>query len=98
MVKSKILITGGLGFIGSNLAKKLVENGNEVTLVDSLIPEHGGNKRNINGIKNLVQVNLSDVRDPFSINELVKNKIFFSISQGRPATSTQWKILSSTWI
>ena len=76
MVKSKILITGGLGFIGSNLALKLVENENEVTLVDSLIPEYGGNKRNINGIENLVQVNLSDVRDPFSINELVKKQDF----------------------
>ena len=37
------LITGGLGFIGSNLARKLVSLGAHVTLVDSLIPEYGGN-------------------------------------------------------
>ena len=46
----KILITGGLGFIGSNLALRLIENNNSVTIIDSLIPEYGGNKRNIEKI------------------------------------------------
>ena len=39
----KVLITGGLGFIGSNLAERLVEDGAHVTIVDSMIPEYGGN-------------------------------------------------------
>ncbi len=58
------LITGGLGFIGSNLAIRLVELGAQVTLVDSLIPEYGGNQFNIKPIQNSVKVNISDVRDP----------------------------------
>ena len=70
----KILITGGLGFIGSNLARRLVECGNSVTVVDSLIPEYGGNLRNLHDLRDQVVVNLSDVRDPFSINELIKGQ------------------------
>ena len=67
-------ITGGLGFIGSNLARRLVENGCHVTLVDSLIPEYGGNVFNIHGIENLVQVNIADVRDPYSIGYLIQGQ------------------------
>ena len=54
--KKKILITGGLGFIGSNLARRLVELDNEVTVVDSLIPEYGGNIRNIEGIRDKIRL------------------------------------------
>ena len=50
----KILITGGMGFIGSNLAKKLVNLNNQVTIIDSLIPEYGGNPRNIEEIKDKI--------------------------------------------
>ena len=70
----KILITGGLGFIGSNLARSLVSMGNQVTVIDSLIPEYGGNLRNLYDLRDKVVVNLSDVRDPFSINELIKGQ------------------------
>tara|TARA_Y100001933_G_scaffold252035_1_gene290461 strand:- start:1484 stop:2458 length:975 start_codon:yes stop_codon:yes gene_type:complete len=70
----KVLITGGLGFIGSNLAGKLVEDGANVTIVDSMIPEYGGNMRNINEISGKVTVNLSDIRDPFSVNQLISKQ------------------------
>mgnify|MGYP000541769889 FL=1 len=72
----KVLITGGLGFIGSNLAFKLVELGAEVTLIDSLIPEYGGNLFNITGIEGQVRVNISDVRDQFSMHYLVQGHDF----------------------
>ena len=71
---SRILVTGGLGFIGTNLARRLIDFGAQVTLVDSLIPEYGGNLFNINGIEDRVQVNISDVRDEYSMKYLVQNK------------------------
>jgi dTDP-glucose 4,6-dehydratase/UDP-glucose 4-epimerase len=70
----EVLITGGLGFIGSNLAHKLVALGAKVTLVDSLIPTYGGNLYNVSGIENKVKINISDVRDENSIKYLVQNK------------------------
>ena len=70
----KILITGGLGFIGSNLVRRLVHFDNTVTVVDSLIPEYGGNLRNLHDLRDKIVLNLSDVRDPFSINELIKGQ------------------------
>jgi UDP-glucose 4-epimerase len=70
------LITGGLGFIGSNLAHYLVNLGARVTLVDSLIPEYGGNLFNIAGIKDRIHVNIADVRDEYSMNYLVKGHDF----------------------
>jgi UDP-glucose 4-epimerase len=69
-----ILITGGLGFIGSALARRLVELGAIVTLVDSLIPEYGGNLFNIAGIGNRVRVNISDVRDAHSMKYLIQGQ------------------------
>lgn len=69
-----ILITGGIGFIGSNLAIKLVELGTQVTLVDSMIPGYGGNLFNIDPIKDKVTVNFADVRDRHVMNYLVQDK------------------------
>lgn len=69
-----ILITGGLGFVGSNLARRLVEHEARVTLVDSLIPEYGGNLFNIAGIEDKVRVNISDVRDHHSMKYLVQGQ------------------------
>jgi dTDP-glucose 4,6-dehydratase/UDP-glucose 4-epimerase len=69
-----VLITGGLGFIGSNLARNLVDIGANVTLVDSLIPTYGGNLFNINDIKNQLTYNISDVRDPYAMAYLVKGQ------------------------
>ncbi len=73
---AQVLITGGLGFIGSNLAHRLVGLGADVTLVDSLIPEYGGNRFNIRGIADRVTVNIADVRDEYSMNHLVQGKDF----------------------
>jgi UDP-glucose 4-epimerase len=73
---ANVLITGGLGFIGSNLARRLVDLGANVTLVDSLIPEYGGSLFNIAGIEDKVRLNISDVRDPHSMDFLVQGHDF----------------------
>lgn len=72
----RVLITGGLGFIGSNLAHELLKLGADVTLVDSLIPEYGGNLFNVEPFKNDVRVNISDVRDEHSMKYLVQGQDF----------------------
>lgn len=73
---SRVLITGGCGFIGSNLARRLVQDGAKVTLVDSLIPKYGGNLANISDLQGAVNINISDVRDPHSMAYLIKNQDF----------------------
>jgi UDP-glucose 4-epimerase len=70
----RVTITGGLGFIGSALAHRLVTLGAKVVLVDSLIPEYGGNPFNIADLDGLVTVNVSDVRDEYSIRHLVQGQ------------------------
>ncbi len=77
----KILITGGLGFIGSNLARRLVNENHDITIVDSLIPEYGGNYFNVEDIKDKLTINISDLRDQYSINHLLKGKeIIFNLA------------------
>lgn len=71
---ARVLITGGLGFIGSNLARRLAGLGADLTLVDSLIPEYGGNLFNIEGVRDQMHVNVSDVRDIYSMRNLVQDK------------------------
>ena len=73
---SKVLITGGLGFIGSNLARRVVSLNADVTLVDSLIPIYGGNPFNLRDIKDKVRINISDMRDPFAMGYLVQDQDF----------------------
>ena len=70
----EVLITGGMGFIGSNLAIALVEQGAHVTIVDNMLPRQGGNFFNIKAIEERVRVNISDVRNQLSMNHLVKGK------------------------
>jgi len=70
-IGKRVLITGGLGFIGSAIARRLAGVA-EITLVDSLIPEYGGNLANIHGIESKVRVNISDVRDSHSMRYLVQ--------------------------
>jgi len=73
---TRVLITGGCGFIGSNLARKLVGLGAKVTLMDSLIPQYGGNLANLADIRDRVEVNVSDVRDAHSMAHLIQGKDF----------------------
>ncbi len=69
---ARVIITGGLGFIGSNLARRLAGLGAEVTAVDSLIPEYGGNLFNVDGIEGRIRVNISDVRDMHALSYLIQ--------------------------
>jgi UDP-glucose 4-epimerase len=72
----RVLITGGLGFIGSNLARRLVALGAKVTILDSLIPEYGGNRRNLRGLERKVDINLADVRDRHALPEFLRGQHF----------------------
>ena len=58
----KVLVTGGLGFIGSNLCRTLADLGAEVLAVDSLLPDYGGNLYNLDGYERRVRINIADVR------------------------------------
>ena len=70
----KALVTGGLGFIGSSLARALVAGGADVVLVDSLSPQYGGNRANIAGIEDDVRVVVADVRDADLLPPLVRDR------------------------
>jgi len=72
----RVLVTGGLGFIGSHLAREVVDAGADVVLVDSLVPEYGGSLRNIDGLEKRLHVNISDVRDEHSLRTLVAGRDF----------------------
>ncbi len=71
---AQCLITGGLGFIGSNLAIYLVDLGAKVTIVDAMIPEYGGNPFNIEPIKDRVTVNFGDICDRHAMDWLVRGQ------------------------
>jgi len=78
---TKVLITGGAGFIGSTLAIRAAELGAEVTVIDSLIPEYGGCLYNLEPVKDKVRINLSDIRDSFSLRPLIENiDILFNLA------------------
>jgi UDP-glucose 4-epimerase len=79
----RILITGGLGFIGSNLAHRLVAEGARVTLCDAMIEGYGGNPENIREIRDRVTVDFSDVRDAAAMERLVagQNVVFHLAAQ-----------------
>ena len=77
----RVMVTGGLGFIGSNLARTLVDLGADVLLVDSLIPAYGGNLFNIDGIADRVHVNVADIRQQSTMNYLVQGReIIFNLA------------------
>ena len=77
----RVMITGGLGFIGSNLARALTNLGADVLLVDSLIPDYGGALANIRGIEDRVRVNVADIRQQSTMNYLVRDReIIFNLA------------------
>ncbi len=79
--RRRVLITGGLGFIGSNLSHKLVELGAEVLLVDSLIPTYGGNLFNVVDIQDQVRINIADMRDEHGLRYLVQEQeVIFNLA------------------
>jgi UDP-glucose 4-epimerase len=77
----RVMITGGVGFIGSNLARALVDLGADVLLVDSLIPEYGGNLFNIRDIEQRVRLNIADVRMQSTMEALVRDRdVLFNLA------------------
>src|SRR2546430_5427557 len=81
-----VLVTGGLGFIGSTLARELVVLGANVVLIDSLIPEYGGSRANIEGLESDVEGHISDVRDGHALKGHVCDRgvIFNLAGQASP--------------
>ena len=77
----RVLITGGLGFIGSNLAHRLVDLEADILILDSLIPEYGGNIFNVSGIEECLRINIADMRDEHGLRHLVKDQdIIFNLA------------------
>jgi len=77
----RVMITGGLGFIGSNLAQRLVDHQADVLIVDAMIPDYGGNLFNIEGIRDRVRVNVSDIRTTTVIDTLIRDQeIIFNLA------------------
>jgi UDP-glucose 4-epimerase len=77
----KVMVTGGLGFIGSNLVRQLVDAGADVLIVDSLFPDYGGNRFNIHGLESRVSVTIADVRDIATIESLVRDcEVIFNLA------------------
>jgi UDP-glucose 4-epimerase len=77
----RVMITGGLGFIGSNLARQLVDAGADILIVDALIPDYGGNRFNLHGIEDFVRVNIADVRYEPTMSILVQDRdVIFNLA------------------
>jgi len=76
-----VLITGGIGFIGSNLAIRLAGLGAKVLVVDSMIPDYGGNLFNLAPVKDQITINISDVREIHAMHYLVQDQdILFNLA------------------
>ena len=77
----RVMVTGGLGFIGSNLVRQLVDAGADVLIVDALHPDYGGNRFNLDGLEDRVRLNVADVRDQTSMDALVADReVIFNLA------------------
>ena len=77
----RVLVTGGAGFIGSNLSRRLVDLGADVLIVDSLIPEYGGNLFNLAGVEDRLRLNIADVRQSSTMSYLVRDReVIFNLA------------------
>jgi len=77
----RVLVTGGLGFIGSNLARRLVDLGADVLLVDCLLPGSGGNRFNVAGLEDRLRVEIADVRREPAMRDLVRDReVIFNLA------------------
>ena len=77
----KVLITGGLGFIGSSIARELVGFGSEVTILDANLARYGGNYFNLAGVEDKVVVDEGDIRDTSTLNRHIFGKdIIFNLA------------------
>src|SRR6185436_19799188 len=101
-----VLVTGGLGFIGSNLCRCLADLGAEVLAVDSLLPDYGGNLANLGGYEQKVRINIADVRG-HGIQYLVRDQeVLFNLagqvshidSMTDPFTDLEINCTSQLWI
>lgn len=70
---TKVLITGGYGFIGSNLAIRVAELGAQPIILDAMLPDYGGNIFNLRPVRNKVMINLEDIRDEHFMNYIVRD-------------------------
>ena len=73
---SRALVTGGLGFIGSNLAISLVDLGVDVSISDPMLPGYGANLFNIEHVKSRVKVSGGDIRDAAAMKKAVDGQDF----------------------
>jgi UDP-glucose 4-epimerase len=75
------LVTGGLGFIGSNLALSLATAGARVAVIDALVPQHGGDRRNLNGAPTDIPVTVAGIGEPDAVTPLLRNAdIIFNVA------------------
>jgi UDP-glucose 4-epimerase len=102
----RVLVTGGLGFIGSNLCRALADLGARVTAVDSLLPDYGGNLFNLDGYEDRVRINVADVRG-HAMEYLVRDQdVLFNLagqvshidSMTDPFTDLEINCRSQLWI
>jgi UDP-glucose 4-epimerase len=100
------MVTGALGFIGSNLCRRLADLGAEVLAIDSLLPDYGGNLFNLAGYEDKVRINIADVRG-HAMEYLVRGQeVLFNLagqvshidSMTDPFTDLEINCRSQLWI